>query len=77
MYESPRFFGRHFGMTAREVYDKWVKLNLIEEYHEGNCWGWRITEYGKSLGGRLSEVSTKYTGGTPTFDYDTIKHLFE
>lgn len=76
MHESPRFFGRHVGMSAGEVYKKWVELGLIEYYHEGNGAGWKITECGKSLGGRLSGVTTKYTGGTPTFDYDTIKHLF-
>ena len=52
----------------------------IEYYREGNCDGWRITEYGKLwvdgyLG--LLQTTTKYTGGTPAFDYDTIKHLFE
>lgn len=77
MNESPRFFGQHLGMSASEVYDKWIELGLIEDYREGNGRCWRITEFGKSLGGSISEHSSKYTGGTPTFDYDMIKHLFK
>lgn len=74
MNESPKFFGKHVGMSASEVYSKWRELGLIELNQEGNYW--MITDYGKSLGGRLSEFRTKYSGGTPTFDYDKIKHLF-
>lgn len=70
MRESPRFFGQHFGMTAQEVYDKWVELGLIEEYRDHQVHGWKFTDYGKSLGGRYSAQ-----GGTPTFEFEDIKHL--
>ena len=70
MHESPRFFGRSIGKSAQEVYDRWVELGLIEEYRPShNVVGWQITEYGKSLGGRLSRQ------GTPTFDYEDIKDI--
>ncbi len=71
MHESPRYFGWHVGMSASEVYEKWIELGLIERYEDGNGHGWTITELGKSLGGRYSMA-----GGTPTFDYEDIKHLF-
>lgn len=69
MRESPRFFGRRIGLSAKEVYEKWTELGLIEEYQNGRAYGWRITELGESLGGKLSAQ------GTPTFDYENIKHL--
>ena len=74
MRESPRFLGRRIGLSAQEVYDKWIDLGLIKKY-EGftqggyKCWGWHITDLGKSLGGKLSDQ------GTPTFDYESIQHL--
>lgn len=71
MRESPRFFGPRVGLSAQEVYAKWIELGLIEKYQSNhNTYGWHITELGESLGGRLSPQ------GTPTFDYKDIKHLF-
>ena len=69
MRESPRFFGQNIGLSAQEVYDKWEELGLIEKQIYHNGYGWQITEYGKSFGGKLSDH------GTPTFDFEKIKHL--
>ena len=70
MRESPRFFGQNIGLSAQEVYDKWEELGLIEKHISSwNSWGWQITDYEKSLGGKLSDH------GTPTFDFEKIKHL--
>ncbi len=71
MNESPRFFGRRIGKSAEEVYKRWKDLGLIEIFHVKNGYGWRITDLGKSLGGKLSR-----NGAVPTFAFEKIKHLF-
>lgn len=67
--QSPRFFGIRIGKSAKEVYELWENKGLIEKVPLTNGFMWRITELGRSLGGRLSDQ------GTPTFDLEKIGHL--
>lgn len=68
MRDFPRYFGIRIGLSAKEVYEKWEQLGLIED-RDNHTSGWEITDFGESLGGKYSSQ------GTPTFDYENIKHL--
>lgn len=65
--KSARFIAQELiGYTTADVYKIWNDMNLVCKDKFGN---WTITEFGRSIGGRMSKSDHL---SVPTFDADKI-----
>lgn len=67
---SARFVGQKIGLSTSSVYDLWEAMGMVAKDRLGY---WDLTEYGKSIGGRLSSGRVP----VPTFDFEDIVEVMD